>query len=93
MLDPRDLEARIRNALPDCEVKVRDLTGTGDHIEAWVVSPAFQDRAMVDQHQLVYAPLRDLLDSGALHALALKTYSPEQWARVQGRAPTDRRLT
>ncbi len=36
---------------------------------------------MVDQHSAVYAPLQDLLDSGALHALALRTYSPEQWKK------------
>ena len=36
---------------------------------------------MVDQHSAVYAPLQDLLDSGELHALALRTYSPEQWKK------------
>ena len=36
---------------------------------------------MVEQHSAVYAPLQDLLDSGALHALALRTYSPEQWKK------------
>ncbi len=34
---------------------------------------------MIEQHQLVYAPLKDVLATGELHALALKTYSPEQW--------------
>ena len=82
MLDPTVLEARIRDALPDAEVTVRDLTGTGDHFEARVVSAAFEGKGMVDQHAAVYAPLRDLLDSGELHALALRTYSPEQWKRA-----------
>ena len=79
MLDPRELERVIAAALPQSEVDVRDLTGTGDHFEARVVAPAFRGKGMVEQHQLVYAPLQDLLKSGALHALALKTYSPEQW--------------
>jgi stress-induced morphogen len=82
MLDPSALEARIRAALPDAEVTFRDLTGTGDHFEARVVSAAFEGKSMVDQHAAVYAPLRDLLDSGELHALALRTYSPEQWKRA-----------
>jgi acid stress-induced BolA-like protein IbaG/YrbA len=88
MLDPRELEKRIAAALPGAEVEVRDLTGTGDHFEARVVAPGFEGMAMVEQHQAVYAPLRDVLESGALHALALKTYTPEQWKRLNGRART-----
>ncbi len=86
MLDPREIEKRIASALPGAEVEVRDLTGTGDHFEARVVAAAFEGLGMLDQHQAVYAPLRDILDSGALHALALKTYTPEQWKRHQDRA-------
>ena len=85
MLDPKDIERRILLALPGAEVEVRDLTGTGDHFEARVVAQAFEGVAMVDQHQAVYGPLRDVLESGALHALALKTYTPEQWKRQQSR--------
>ena len=81
MLDPKDLEARIAAALESAEVQVKDLTGTGDHFEARVVSASFSGKSMVEQHQLVYAPLQDLLRTGELHALALKTYSPEQWKK------------
>jgi stress-induced morphogen len=81
MLEPSLLEARIKAALPDAQVTIRDLTGTGDHFEARVVSIAFEGKSMLDQHSAVYAPLQDLLDSGALHALALRTYSPEQWKK------------
>jgi acid stress-induced BolA-like protein IbaG/YrbA len=88
MLDAREIEQRIVAALPGAEVEVRDLTGTGDHFEARVVSAAFEGLAMLDQHQAVYGPLRDVLDSGALHALALKTYTPEQWKRFQSRPRT-----
>jgi acid stress-induced BolA-like protein IbaG/YrbA len=41
---------------------------------------------MVEQHKLVYAPLNDLLKTGELHALALKTYSPEQWKKQSARS-------
>jgi stress-induced morphogen len=81
MLEPSLLEERIKAALPDAQVSIRDLTGTGDHFEARVVSSAFEGKSMLDQHSAVYAPLQDLLDSGALHALALRTYSPEQWKK------------
>lgn len=83
MLDPEWIKSRIAAALPGAEVEVNDTTGTGDHFEARVVAPAFTGKSMVQQHQLVYAPLRDVLATGELHALALKTYSPEQWAKAK----------
>ena len=82
MLDPDFIRSRILEALPGSEVEVRDTTGTGDHFEARVVSPAFAGKPMVQQHQLVYAPLQEWLKTGELHALALKTYSPEQWKKL-----------
>jgi acid stress-induced BolA-like protein IbaG/YrbA len=85
MLDPKELEKRIATALDGSEVEVKDLTGTGDHFEARVVAPSFAGKSMVEQHQMVYAPLSDLLKTGELHALALKTYSPEQWKKFTQR--------
>ncbi|ADO70634.1 BolA family protein [Stigmatella aurantiaca] len=82
MLNEETLRRYILEALPGSEVVVRDTTGTGDHFEAHVVSPAFAGKTMVQQHKLVYAPLQPWLASGELHALALKTYSPEQWQKL-----------
>lgn len=79
MLDPKEIQRRIAESLPGSQVEVRDMTGTGDHFEAYVVSTAFAGKPMIEQHQLVYRPLQDWLRTGELHALALKTYTPEQW--------------
>lgn len=81
MLDPRRLEDLIRAALPDAEVEVVDTRGTGDHFHARVISPSFEGKGMVEQHRMVYAPLQVDLGTGALHALALSTYTPAEWAR------------
>lgn len=83
MLDPQLLKARLEQALPGATIEIRDTTGTGDHFEARVVSPSFAGLSMVQQHQAVYAPLKDLLATGELHALALKTYTPDQWSKVK----------
>ena len=45
MLDPNAIRERILGTLPGSEVEVRDTTGTGDHFEARVVSPARSDPA------------------------------------------------
>lgn len=82
MLNAAEIKRRIEVALPGSQVEVIDTTGTNDHFEARVVSPTFDGLSMVQQHQQVYAPLQDVLATGALHALALKTYTPAQWARI-----------
>jgi len=73
------ISERIRAALPDADIEVRDTTGTGDHFEARVVSASFWGLPLVRQHQLVYGALDEKLATGELHALALKTFTPEQW--------------
>lgn len=78
-----DIAERIRAAIEGAEVEVVDVKGTGDHFDARVISAAFVGRSMVEQHQMVYAPLQAWLKTGELHALALKTYSPEQWAKAK----------
>jgi acid stress-induced BolA-like protein IbaG/YrbA len=82
VIDPEVIRASILAALPGSTVDVKDTTGTGDHFEALVVSPAFAGKSMIEQQRAVYAPLNAWLKTGELHALALKTYSPEQWAKV-----------
>ncbi len=72
-----ELEALIKAGIPDAEVTVK---GEGDHFEATVVSPQFAGRSMVQQHQLVYATLGERM-GGEIHALALRTYTPETWAQ------------
>lgn len=79
------LKARILAALPDADVEVRDLTGTQDHYEARVVSGTFTGQLMLEQHRAIYSALDDVLKTGELHALALKTFSPEQWQRQNQR--------
>ena len=71
-----DIEALIKQAMPDAVVTIEDLAGDGDHYAATVVSTAFKGRSRVQQHQMVYAALQGRM-GGALHALALSTSAPE----------------
>jgi acid stress-induced BolA-like protein IbaG/YrbA len=79
MIDLKEVETRIKTRLPGAEVIVRDLTGGGDHLEAVVVSAEFDGKTRVKQHQLVYSALQEAMASEAIHALALKTYTPQAW--------------
>jgi len=84
MVEAQDLEDRIRQGVGDVShIAVNDLTGTKDHWEAVIVSDAFSGKSPIEQHQMVYAALGELM-AGPVHALALKTYSPESWAKHEG---------
>ncbi|MGG6240290.1 BolA family protein [Nodosilinea sp. AN01ver1] len=80
MITPDQVSAMIQAGLPDASVQVQDLTGGGDHYQVVVVSSQFEGCSLVQQHQLVYKAVREAMSSEAIHALALKTYTPEDWA-------------
>jgi len=67
-----EIEALIKEALPDAQVSIKDLAGDGDHYSATVRSTAFKGKTRVQQHQMVYGALQGRM-GGALHALALTT--------------------
>jgi BolA protein len=48
-----------------------DGTGSGTHFRVRIASPAFEGKATVARHRLVYDALRDFLARG-LHALAIE---------------------
>jgi stress-induced morphogen len=75
-MQPAEIEALIKAALPDARVTIEDLAGDGDHYAATVVSEAFRGVPRVRQHQMVYAALQGRM-GGVLHALALQTSAPE----------------
>jgi acid stress-induced BolA-like protein IbaG/YrbA len=55
------------------------VDGDGRHFEAVIVSKAFEGKGMLQQHRLVYQVLGDRMEK--IHALSMKTLTPEQWAK------------
>lgn len=76
MVEPGSIEESIRAGLAVTHVEV---TGDGAHFEAVIVSPKFAGLNRVRQHQLVYAALGERMRE-EIHALSMKTFSPEEWA-------------
>jgi len=70
-----EIEALIREGIPDAQVEITDLAGDGDHYAARVVSPSFRGKSRVQQQRAVYAALGGRM-GGALHALQLTTAAP-----------------
>lgn len=55
-----------------------EIGGDGYHFEAVVVSKAFEGKRPVARQQMVYATVQPQITSGELHALSLKTLTPEE---------------
>jgi len=71
-MTPAEISTAIQASLPDARVEIRDLTGTGDHYQAFVGSDAFEGKSLIQQHQLVYKAVGPKV-GGEVHALSLKT--------------------
>jgi stress-induced morphogen len=82
-MSPDSVRKLLLAALPDADLELVDLTGTQDHYQARIVSQAFEGKTLIEQHQLVYRALGDAMH-GPIHALALKTYTPQSWAQIAG---------
>lgn len=74
-MDPNEIVTLIKEGIPEAQVRIEDLRGDGDHYAAYVVSPAFEGKTRVQQHQMVYQALQGRM-GGELHALALQTATP-----------------
>ncbi len=71
-----EIKQRIEAGIDGARADVDDWTGGGDHFRATVISPAFAGLSRLAQHRLVY----DLFGAeigGPIHALSLKTQTPE----------------
>jgi len=71
------LQRLVQTGIPDAMVFVTLYAGD-DHFDMQVISPVFSGKSRVAQHQMVYRALgRQMREN--IHALALKTYTPESW--------------
>jgi len=76
-MNPEIIRNLIEQGLPGARADVRGDDGV--HFEAIVVSEAFRGRLPLARHRLVYATLGERM-GGEIHALALKTLTPEESA-------------
>jgi acid stress-induced BolA-like protein IbaG/YrbA len=75
-MDPSDIAILIEQGLPGAVV---DVTTDGQgHYLAVVVAEDFAGQRSIRRHQMVYATLGRRVGQ-EIHALALKTYTPEEW--------------
>lgn len=76
-----EIKARIEQNLKTTHVQIIDLGG-GDHIRAVVVSPQFAGLPLLRQHKLVLDLFTAEINSNEVHALTVKTLTPEQFEKL-----------
>jgi acid stress-induced BolA-like protein IbaG/YrbA len=82
MFTTERIQALIEAGIPGARAIVENPMNDGVHFQARVIAEAFEGLSRVKQHQLVYAALGDHMVSD-IHALALRTLTPENWAQQE----------
>ncbi len=77
-----ELKVKIESLVPNSTVYVLDPRRDGQHLQALVISPIFAGMPLLKQHQMVLTPLKEAFKS-SVHALGLKTFTPEKWQEVK----------
>lgn len=78
MITAENIKMTIESSLPCEHVQVDG--DDGRHFSALIVSAEFNGKNTVQQHQLVYKSLGDKMKQ-EVHALSMRTLTPEQWAQ------------
>lgn len=79
-MEIEEIKALINAQLSLDELHVK---GENGHYQVIAVSNIFDGMSRVKQQQSIYAPLNDVIASGAVHAVSIKAFTPEKWKREQ----------
>ena len=77
-MQPEEIKQLIEAEIAGSEVSVKvDDSG---HYWLTVVSEVFAGKTPLNKERMVHAALGDAVTSGAIHAIHIKPYTPEEWA-------------
>lgn len=81
-MDAATVKQLLQNHLDDCEFQVQ---GEGNHYDIIAIGGVFEGLRPVQKQQLVYGALKECIADGSVHAVNIRTFTPEQWqARSNG---------
>ncbi|GAB2191301.1 BolA family protein [Sessilibacter sp. MAH2] len=76
MIQAEEIKQKLEQGIDQAEAVVEV---SGSNVNAVIVSPAFAGLNPVKKQQLVYGVLDEYFKSGSIHALNMKTFTPDQW--------------
>lgn len=77
-MDSAEIKELLDAALQLEEIHVK---GEGSHFEVIAVDASFAGMSRVKKQQTIYGPLMEHISTNAIHALSIKAFTPEEWAR------------
>lgn len=78
-MNASEVKNLLESSLNNCEVFAE---GEGCNFQLVVISTDFESLSTVKKQQLVYSHLQEAIASGAIHAVTMKTYTPEQYDKL-----------
>jgi len=78
-MQPEEIKRLIEAGISDSQAFVE---GDGAHFIACVVSPVFAGKSRIQKQQIVNDTVKAQLLDGTLHALSIKTFTPEEWDKL-----------
>ena len=87
------IESRLANGLSVQHLEVLNESdshnvpaGSESHFKLVVVAPEFEGKTLLNRHRLINSILEQEL-KGQIHALAMHTYTEDEWNKLSGNAP------
>lgn len=76
-MNAEDIKKLIETGIPQCTAHIEGADGV--HFTALVISPEFTGKNRIQKQQLVYASLGNRIQNGTIHAISIKTFTPDEW--------------
>lgn len=77
-MDSVKVQQLLEEALSLQEINVK---GEGSHYEVVAVDACFDGMSRVKKQQMIYAPLMEYIQRNDIHAVSIKAFTPDEWAR------------
>lgn len=76
-MDIQAITAQLEQHFPDAQRVHAEFEGS--HLNVLIVSDEFKGLTPIKKQQRVYAALNERIASGEVHAVNMKTLTPDQW--------------
>lgn len=78
-MNKEQVKERILEGIPDAEIVVNEFSGGNDHYAVLIVSSVFAGKKLLARHRLILDLFQHEISTGEVHALTMKTHTPEEW--------------
>ncbi len=75
-MNSENMTTLLEKTLAGCQIEV---DSQGSHFNVLVVGDLFKGKRAVQRQQLIYAVLNESISSGAIHAVNMKLFTPQEW--------------